>query len=274
MADTGWVSVVPTGTLALSLISDHSTVDIVDADGSGFVSIVSAGQFGGGAPAWLPGNAGLVYQFATPGGAGGMQLFVTDFAGHHTLLAPSGRDPRVARDGSWVYFRYPANGGGEIWRVHVDGSGLERVTVSLSLYVGDGYPDPSPDGTQLAFMSTRFPGGGFQLAVRDLASGVERLLGSEGVLPRWAPSGDSIAYWSGDLVLDKGAIFVMSADGTGAHQVSAAGRVYLRQGLDWSPDGQWLLARSDSTLDLIQVATGLTLPLGYGASYFLASWRW
>ncbi len=69
-ADTGWVSVVPPGTLALSKISDQSSVDIVNADGSGFMSIVSSGQGGGGAPSWLPGNAGLVYQYAIPGGAG------------------------------------------------------------------------------------------------------------------------------------------------------------------------------------------------------------
>lgn len=238
MADTGWVSVVPTGTLALSLISDQSTVDVVNTDGSGFVSIVSAGQFGGGAPAWLPGNAGLVYQFAVPGGAGSTQVFVTDLAGNAKRLVPSGRDPRVARDGSWVYF----GDAGAIWRVHVDGSGLEPVSTG-----GDYDPDPSPDGTQLAFMSTRFPGGGFQLAVRDLASGAERRLVGDGLRPRWSPSGDRIAYWSGDVFLEAGAIFVIGADGMGGRQVSSVGRTYRPQGLDWSPDGQWLLARADST---------------------------
>jgi hypothetical protein len=44
-ADTGWVSVVPVGTLALSKISQQSTVDVVNADGSGFMPIVSSGQF-------------------------------------------------------------------------------------------------------------------------------------------------------------------------------------------------------------------------------------
>lgn len=270
LSDSSWVSVVPVGTLALSKISDQPTVDVVNTDGSGLMSIVSGGGFGSGAPAWLPGNAGLVYQV---GGGGVSRLFVTDLAGHNTLLVPFGQDPRVSRDGRWVYFRYALNGG-EIWRVHVDGTGLEQVTVSPSSTAGDGFPDPSPDGTQLVFMSTRFAGGGFQLAVRDLTSGAERSLGSEGELPRWAPSGNSIAFWSGNVSSQTGTIFVIGADGTGARQVSTAGRTYVPQGLDWSPDGQWLLARSDSTLDLIQVATGLTLPLGYGAGYFLASWRW
>jgi hypothetical protein len=262
-ADTGWVSVVPAGTLALSKISEQSTVDIVNADGSGFTSIASSGQFGGGAPAWLPGNAGLVYQFATPGGAGSTQLFVTDLAGNSTSLAASGRDPRVSRDGHWVYFA----DGGAIWRVHVNGTGLEQVT-------SGGNPDPSPDSTHLVFVSTTFAAGGFPLEVRDLITGAEDSLGPLGKMPRWRPGGNEIAYWSGDVSSQTGAIFVIGADGTGAYQVSVAGRVYRPQGLDWSPDGQWLLARSDTTLDLIQVATGLTLPLGYSAGYDLASWRW
>ena len=119
-ADTSWVSVVPAGTLALSRISDQSVVDIVSVDGSGLRTLVSSGQSGGGAPAWLPGNAGLVYQYATPGGAGSTQLFVTDLAGNNSSLASSGRDPRVSRNGSLVYFGEM----GAIWRVHSNGSGL------------------------------------------------------------------------------------------------------------------------------------------------------
>lgn len=270
MADTGWLSVVPTGTLALSLMSDQSRVDVVNTDGSGFASIVSAGQFGGGAPAWLPGNAGLVYQFAIPGGAGSTQLLVTDLAGNSRLLVPSGNNPRVARDGSWVYF----HNGGEIWRVHVDGTGLERAVASgVADPVAD--PDPAPDGTQLVFIRKRFPDDGrFQIEVRALASGADRLVVSDGLRPRWSPSGDRIAYWSGDVFSQAGAIFVIGAHGTGVRQVTPVGRTYRPQGLDWSPDGQWLLARADSTLEVIQVATGLTLPLGYAANYHLASWRW
>lgn len=263
--DTGRVSVVPVGMLALSRMTDPSAVDIVNVDGSGFTTIVSSGQYGGGAPAWLPGNAGLVYQYAIPGGAGATQLFVTDLAGNSTLLAASGRDPRVSRDGTWVYY----GDQGAIWRVHVNGSGLELISTG-----GDYTPDPSPDGTQLVFMSLRIPGGGAKLVVRDLADTTERLLGFDGLMPRWAPDGNEIAYWNGDVSSHTGAIYVIHADGTGVRQVSTAGQFYVPQGLDWSPDGQWLVARSEFTLDLIQVSTGLTLPLGYSSENYLASWRW
>jgi hypothetical protein len=56
--------------------------------------------------------------------------------------------------------------------------------------------------------------------------------------------------------------------------IACSSRIYTPDGLDWSPDGQWLLAHSDSTMDLIQVATGLTLPLGYSLGYYRWSWRW
>lgn len=269
---TSWVSVVPAGTVALSRRSDQSRVDIVNLDGSGFVSLVSSGQFNGGAPAWLPGNAGLVYQYAVPGGGGATQLFVTDLAGNTRLLVSPGYGPRVARDGSWVYF----NNSSQIWRVHVDGSALERLTVPMTPSRAEADPDPSPDGTQLAFIRGRVPNDGrSDLVVRDLPTGAERLLGSEGFRPRWAPSGNQLAFFSDAAPgATTGVIRVVGSDGTGASQVSAPGRRYRVNGLDWSPDGQWLLARGDSTLDLIEVATRLTLPLGFPIDYHLASWRW
>lgn len=78
----------------------------------------------------------------------------------------------------------------------------------------------------------------------------------------------------GDPYGNQGAIWLIAADGSGSHQVSAPGRNCLFRGLDWSPDGQWLVARSDSTIDLIHVATGLTLPLGYSAELYYPNWRW
>lgn len=262
-ADTGWVSVVPIGQLALSRMSDPSSVDVMNVDGSGFMSIVASGQFDGGSPSWVPDSAAFIYEYAIPGGAGSTRLYVADLSGNTRLLYPSGRDPRVSRDGSWVYFDNFA----EIWRIRVDGTGAERVIMG-----GDAYPDPSPDGTQV--VTTELFTRRLELAVRTLATGEQRLLGAVGLFPRWSPQGDSIAYWSApDLTTDDGAIFLIGANGTGARRVSALGRVYTPDGLDWSPDGKWLLARSDSTMDLIQVATGLTLPLGYAGLYFRGSWR-
>jgi len=257
LADTALVSVVPVGTLG---VSDGSSVDIVSVDGSGRTTVAAIGGFGVRAPTWLPGNAGLVYQ--DPGSGA---LYLTNLAGDTTTFIVYGQDPRASRYGIWVYFASQD----ATWRIHPDGTGLEIISNGW-----DYSPDPSPGDTQLAFIRTGFPPTEAQLVVRDLASGAERPLGVEGWRPRWAPDGARIAYWSGDLGTGAGAIFVIGADGTGAHQVSAPGRIYETSGLDWSQDGRWLVTREDSTLDVIDVATGLTLPLAHARDFNSASWRW
>jgi Tol biopolymer transport system component len=156
----------------------------------------------------------------------------------------------------------------EIWRIHLDATGLERLTGSNR----DGDPDPSPDGAQIVFFRHR-TGTTFELMIRDLSTGTERSLSVDGVRPRWSPRGNEIAYWNGDPFSEKGSVYVIGINGSGARKVSATGRNYRSQGLDWSPDGEWLVARSDSSVDLIQESGGLTLPLGYSTNYQQASWR-
>jgi Tol biopolymer transport system component len=43
--------------------------------------------------------------------------------------------------------------------------------------------------------------------------------------------------------------------------------------LTWSPDGQWILARGPVALELIHVASGLILPLGFTRSVAEPAWR-
>jgi hypothetical protein len=273
LEDTSWVSVVPQGTFAVSSRGDGA-IHVVTADGSGLRSVGPAPWPGGGASAWLPGAAGLVYEAEAPGHAPALRLLRDDLAGHVTQLVVGGQGPRASRDGAWVYYMTDPVGG-TIWRVRPDGSGAELVTTLPVASVGTGDPDPSPDGSLLVYWRHRAqdlltsP-----LTVRTLSTGTERALGVPGRLPRWAPAGDRIAYWSNDTPDSLGAIWMVGADGSGARRISQDGRNYTRRGLDWSPDGQWLLARCDSSLDLIHAATGTTVPLRPFARYIYASWRW
>lgn len=260
LADTGRVSVVPAGVLALS---SSSVVGMANVDGAGAVGLAPVGQAAGQA-AWLAGNGGLVFTYAIPGGAGARRLDKTDLLGNVTTLAATGRDPRVSRDGAWVYF----SNGSAIVRVTPAGAGLDTVTAGTPV-LPDLYPDPSPDGTRLVFASLRFGSGGLQLAVRDSATGAETPFGLFGSFPRWSPSGDSIAY----VDAPTSAIFVVSAAGTGARRVSGPGRVYSAAGLDWSPDGQWIVAVS-SVVEVIHVATGLEVPLLWATGLSFPAWRW
>lgn len=98
----------------------------------------------------------------------------------------------------------------------------------------------------------------YQLTVRDLGTGVEHSLGLTGMVPRWSPGSDQIAFCAcGDQSL--GQIMVVKPDRTSLRQVSPTGRVYAALGLGWSPDGRWLVAGTVMDTYVIEVATGLTL---------------
>jgi hypothetical protein len=62
-------------------------------------------------------------------------------------------------------------------------------------------------------------------------------------------------------------------DGTGFRRISLPNRNYRPQALDWSSDGEWLLAKGDSTMELVEVATGLSLPLAFTQHHYWASLR-
>jgi len=266
--DTGFVSVVPSGTLALT---SFSSLDVAGVDGSNYSSIVSTGQGIGDAAAWVPGRDTLVYSYGIPGGAGRSDLYVTDMNGNRRLLASGGRDPRVTSDRQWVYF----GGDNVIERIHLDGTGRE-IVVPTTVF----HPDPSPNGTQLVYVHVRripppVEGFGLEIVIRTLSDSTERSLAfdvNDVNRPRWSPDGSRIAFWHADNT-GFGAIYTIDVNGANEVQVSQPGRLYRSDALDWSPDGSWILARGQTALELIQVSTGLTLPLSYTDDYLAGSWR-
>lgn len=261
--DTGVVSVVPVGTLALS---SFTSIDIADVDGSGWKPLVSAGQGQGDAAAWVFGRDSLVYSYGIPGGAGAADLYITDTDGNNRLLTRNGRDPRVTADRTWVYF----TGSDIIERIHLDGTGREIVVPTTVAQ-----PDPSPDGTQLVYFHLELAPGPvwvYEIRIRTLSDSVDRLL-TTGLRPRWSPDGSHIAFWQGNVETLWGAIYAVDTAGNNLHQISLPGRLYRPDVLDWSPDGAWLVTRGQSALELIQVSNALSLPLGYSDAYLTASWR-
>ena len=263
-ADTVMVSVVPMGHLAAYRTYGPNPAALVefDLDGSNYkVRAALSGQ----SPAltsWLA-NGDVLYQDAQ--GGNGTRLFHATPAGVATRLVPDEAtttqySAQPARAGEYVYFfGSDANGSG-IFRVRNDGTGVEPLVAAR----GGAQPAPSPDGTRVAFV--RFN----QLFVLDVATGVATSLQQFGSFPRWSPTGNRIAYLSSDY---GGAIVVVNADGTGARTVSGFSYSIW---IDWSPDGEWIVAGRDGRLVLVRASSGEELPLRLPVpdSHFQPSWRY
>ena len=261
--DTGWVSVVPSGTFAAV---GANGLAVMNLDGSGYKPLAPSNSYYNGYGSWANPPDALAFD-----SGGSNKLAIVDLNGQVRLVLAAGDSgivlqvwPSFSRDGSWIYFQ----GDSWIWKVHSDGTGLTRVSPPASFGEVDRWATPSPDGTRLVFATSRgSPTPGLAIARLDLGTGLLTSLGVYGVSPRWSPVADTIAYLDVD-----GRIKVLQADGTGLRSITPAGRAF-DIGLDWSTDGQWILARDAYAINLIRVATGVILPLGYTTAMSVPVWR-
>ncbi|MEM7415709.1 MAG: amidohydrolase family protein [Gemmatimonadota bacterium] len=134
--------------------------------------------------------------------------------------------PSMSPDGEHVAF----SALGDLWVMRI-GNTPERVTDDAFVEVDAAW---SPDGTQLAYATDR--GGFTNVWVRDMATGLERQITSEGgSMPAWAPDGRSLAFLTGGF--GTGAGVAMADVATGATRM-------VRSGLNgpgrptWAPDGR------------------------------------
>lgn len=93
-------------------------------------------------------------------------------------------------------------------------------------------------------------------------------------MAKWSPLSERIAMIRGpDL-------WVANGDGSNLHMVADGGQYgFTVRNLAWSPDGDWVVVHAptstfgwDGPLVLIQVDTGLQLPLGYRNDVSQATW--
>lgn len=274
-ADTSSVGGLPAGTIAA-----------FEAPGNGSTSIVLFGTDGSAKrarlttawenissynwlPHWSPAAARLVFQRE----GSGSRLWVADtlgaFARLTTDVVPvtSEQWPQVSADGQWVYFQGgTAADYASLWRVRMDGTGMESLATGRAQYVADLHPAPSPDGMRVAFASNRSGalGFGYSLFVLDLATGTVRPLNVPGFIPRWSPTGDHIAY------LRDGQLRVVNADGTNDRAVGSN----VSYPFSWSPDGKWILGPVpySSGFGLVDVETGGSILVPGSARYSSPAW--
>jgi len=166
-------------------------------------------------------------------------------------LAAAGSPERVTLgDGSDIYLTGPdAAGrlafatikhGSDIWELTLESGALRQVTAET---VVEDYADLSPDGRQLALISTRNGQAGIWTA--DLDGRLLSLVG-DGSWPRWSPDGKMLLYTSSPPQQA-----VVHRPGEMERRVIARGLA-----LDWSPDGRQVLIERTPFLYLVDLETG------------------
>ena len=140
--------------------------------------------------------------------------------------------PTLTRDGKLL--AYMSSRGGGMPRIWVQQTaGGEAIPVTSDAYLG-GWPDFSPDGTRIAFYSTRSQGG---IYIASTLPGEPRLVvpSPSAEHPQFSPNGDSILYWQ------DGTLFTMSVDGgqPSALPLNPILRVYGAP--VWAPSGKEIL---------------------------------
>ena len=208
-----------------------------------------------------------------------MELYVAnaDGTGEHRLLPDSkflDYDPSFSPDGKWIVFTSERSGAGQgqadLWRVHPDGAGLERLTSDPSV---EDAGVLSPDGTRLAYVSTKGGGHTTNIWVLDLKTKTARNLTWDGrsepsptmnsyFRPSWSPDGQWIAFssdkgekWAGAEVgagvghTQPLSLYVIHPDGSGLRRITTTAPAQSTGEPRWTRDGKRLLAYEIKTPD-------------------------
>lgn len=168
------------------------------------------------------------------------QLRVVALDGTTTALhAPRGRsrNPSWAPDGAWFVAESDAQGFSDLVRMtprpDTDAARLQTAPE------GSFEPSVSPDGTQVAFASSRDGDPEIYVMKAD-GTDVRRLtfFHKEDWAPQWSPDGRFIAFLSNRE--NRTRVFVMHPDGSGTRAVSGTVETGEERELAWSPDSRAL----------------------------------
>lgn len=265
-SDTTLVRVVPRGTILAADASGSAGWVVIGLDGSGerTFPVGAAFNIGLADPAWLPDGSGFLYV--------AHQGFGSEFLVHQPLEGPVvpliptpvpllgvQLSPDVSRDGRTVFFSggNTDTGTRSIWRVGIDGTGARRLTNGP----GDFFPSVERAGQVVAYHDHTST-----IRFASAASGAEVGPTIPGLFPSYGAT-DLIALLRGESV------GVVNVDGSGFRAVTQTGRRYAQLRPKWSPDARWLLLRGEQFLELVEVATGLTIPLPWSASLTHPAWK-
>ena len=157
-------------------------------------------------------------------------------------------DPAISPDGKMVAYVLDSGTRMDIYIRSLAGGEPTNLTKDL-LTIAHRWPQWSPDGTEIAFLSTS---SGQRLATFATTEHTIQVVRLPGGAPRtitnasmrgldWSPDGTKIAF-----VRDSD-IYVISAAGTGLRRIAEG---YEAHALSWSPDGKWIAYVCGNVLSL------------------------
>jgi dipeptidyl aminopeptidase/acylaminoacyl peptidase len=185
-------------------------------------------------PAWSPNGQRLAYE-STRFGMTNSEIFSigSDGSSERRLTdnTTDDLDPAWSPDGTKIAFTSTRDGNKEIYVMNADGSSQVRLTDNggpvnnvLQEFV-DENPHWSPDGTKIAFDSTR--DGNFEVYVMNADGSDQRRLTDHPAIdanPAFSPDGRLIVFDSSRADAADRDLWAMSADGAGAAPLTQIGR--------------------------------------------------
>lgn len=202
---------------------------IVDIHGTGLTQLTDSGDC---SPTWSPDGTRIAFQSQRGGDEGGLYVMNADGSDVRQLVSGTGGSggisPAWSPTGDWIAFHRMTPGAetpeSGIFLVRPDGSGVTKISDGPGL---DLWPNWSPDGSQIVFVTSRFvvepdrypPVIAVMNAdgsnVRQLTTGGDAYSERE---PFWSPDGEQIGFVRSG---DRGGIYVMAIDGSNQHLITS-----------------------------------------------------
>ena len=208
---------------------------VTNVDGTGQSNLTSGGY--DHLPSWSP-DGGKIAFTSSRSGSEDIYVMNADGTDQVNLTNSVGRDmsPSWSPDGEKIAFVSERDiyGNREIYVMNTDGTNQINLTNNSGgswkksySYGYDGSPSWSPDGTKIAFVSSRDGNREIYVMNVDSTGKIEHL--TRGISPCWSPDGTKIAF---EAYHNRMQIYVVNADGTGKSKLLVNG-----YSPSWSPDG-------------------------------------
>jgi eukaryotic-like serine/threonine-protein kinase len=177
------------------------------------------------------------------------------------------RQPAFSPDGATVVFSSNRSGNLDLWLMNVETGALRQATDDPA---ADWDPAYSPDGKHLLWSSDR--SGSLQVWMANADGTGERQVTRDAVgaeNPTATRDLSFIVYVSDDPKPEKGGVWRIKPDGTGAARLLEAGHWVP----EVSPDGRYALAvkfqadRTENRIRVVEVATGKAVPFEIAVPY-------